>query len=340
LAKKTKKTTTKKKEKPKKPKKACIQATLKSPEKIQKIFDVISQLVDDVSIRFGKSGVLIDTMDSSHVGMLHVDLPRGYFLDYVNRIGPVEWGIGISDITKIIKRGAKKDKIEFYREEGDGMKGFMQVRIIRGKKRRTFSLPNKSVEDYTFDKEGLDLQEQILGLKEAVEGRICGTIIPDTKFFMDIIKDAMIVDEIINFKLDATKDTLELFTEDTAGDMSAVLDLKETYVKKAKILEDAESSYSLIYIESLLKLQPIVEHFELNFGQYTPLLVKCKFLKDEEKLAVGDPGTFTYMLAPRVKDDLEDDEEDGEYEEANFDEDGEDSEVSDEDIEEAYENDE
>jgi DNA polymerase III sliding clamp (beta) subunit (PCNA family) len=306
----TKKAAIKPVEKETPPKKIAFEAKISNPKKVQLIFDVAGALVDDVMLKCGKTGISIDTIDDSRVGMLSVNLTKAFFENYRNGFGEFNWCIDIRDLMKILKRSTSKDTLLLYRDE-DSME-YLQVRIIKGKRQRTFKLKTKaSVSTGTEEdiEESDRLTSQIKEIATQVRNNATAKFILDADYLNDIIKDAFIVSDLI--LIQAFKDDNEIIfsSYEDAGEFESILNADETYFKKAIIKDDSEGFYSLDYIESVLKLKPIVEDFEMGIGDYSPLLVSCQFLKDEGKLSTGDPGSFSFLLAPRVDDSDEEKEE-------------------------------
>lgn len=292
----------------KKDTKKMFQATVDNPRKVQLIFEVASYLVDDIILVINNRGISITAIDANHVGMLLVELPKTFFSKYrCNE--ELEWGISILDITKILKRSKKDDTLELSHNEDQ--EDYLAIRIIAGKRKRSFKLRRKTSAEADEDEE---VQEQIRGFENTLKDNLKGMFQMETDFLMDIIKDAEIIQELININMSEDRTELIFYAQETTGESEAILNLKDDYIDKYEIEGDCFGSFSIEYILNALKMQSVVDNFTMRIGQDQPLLIEAPFIRDTEKLATGKPGRFVYILAPRVggEEDVDDyEDEDG-----------------------------
>ena len=309
----------KKSTKKKKVTKKEFKAVVEDPKKIQSIFSVASALVDEVQLNISKSGINCVAIDSSRVGMLIVDLPPAFFSTFSTN-EKLTWNVSIVDFYKIVNRAKAKNQLEFYHSEDND--GYFRISILTGKKKRTFRLRQKDIPKEEEELETSD-REKIEGLEKQLKEASSGWFVMDPDYFKEIVDDAEIISDEVDIEVNAAENVLKISAIDSYGENESVIPLKDEVIAKSNIADDGQGTYAIFHLKETLKMSPVVEDFKFWMGWNSPLIIESNFKKDAEKLQTGNPGKFLYLLAPRIHDevideDLEDftgDEIDAELEE-------------------------
>ena len=277
---------------------------IKNAKKFQTIYEVASELVDDVVLRITKDGMFIRAIDSAHVAFLLVDLPRAFFSKFRTN-EELEWNVAIADVTKILRRAKSSDILEISHSEDDDH--YLVFKVITGKRQRTFRLAQKDAVAGSIPQEVIDdgrrLEDVLNEFEKKVREACLGQFVLETDFLEDLVKDAQIVSDLMMVDIIPEKDLLRFSAVEIGATNSTDLSLKEReHVLSARVLSACHGMYALNYLENVLKLKAVVESYSLSLGNNAPLLLEAKFLKDEETLQIGDPGSIRFILAPRVED--------------------------------------
>jgi DNA polymerase III sliding clamp (beta) subunit (PCNA family) len=284
--------------------KKLLIGVIKNPKKFQTIFEVASYLVDDVVLRINKEGIAIRAIDTGHIGFLLVDMPKTFFSKFRTN-EDLSWNVSIVDITKILKRSKATDNLEISHHEEEPE--YLTFKIITGKRQRTFKLKQKSQGDAVLSHDEITADEQKLDdilkdFEKKVREASLGTFTLETDFLEDLVKDALVVTDVMDIDIEIAKDILRFSALEITAANVTELSLKEKeHVLSAKVTDDCHGRYSLTYMENVLKMKSVVEAYHMTLAYDGPLLIEGKFIKDEEKLQLGEPGRICYILAPRVE---------------------------------------
>jgi DNA polymerase III sliding clamp (beta) subunit (PCNA family) len=282
-----------------------FKATVSNPKKFQTIFDIASTLVDEVTIKIDKDGLSIRAIDTGHVGFLICDMTRPFFSRFrTNEI--ISWNVSLVDISKILKRSKATDTLEISHTEDDEQN--LYFRIIQGKRTRVFKLRQKELTDASLDSQKMDDGTSMIDVLKAFEAKVkeasLGQFTLETDFLEDLVKDAEMISDVMDVDIDLEKEMLKFSAEETTSSNVTELKLSDKeQVLSAKVEDDCHGRYALNYLDTLLKLKNVVESFKILIGKDSPMYIEAKFLRDEGTLAVGDPGSIRYILAPRIERD-------------------------------------
>lgn len=101
-----------------------------SAAEFKKVVKALSLVNEEISFEFDAEGLHVCTMDPSHVGMVKLDLPVGYFDRWAGFDGrPSPWvvmSVDVGDMLKMLKRVTKADSVRLVYDPGvDEDKGFL-----------------------------------------------------------------------------------------------------------------------------------------------------------------------------------------------------------------------
>jgi hypothetical protein len=243
-------------------------------------------------------------MDSSHVAMLDALFEKQFFSEY-KITGPSFFNVNASDFMKILKRGSTKDNIILGYNTGDKLidnnkieKHVMTISMKDDKRSRNFKLKNKVVTE-TFDETITNATGFVATYLEKVKTntkRLSFTI--DMANLDDVIKDVELISDVILVNGTVDK-TVEFIAKGDSGDYGVEFNDK---MLKNLIPNECSALYSVKFIKSILPLGTFVEDINISFMDNSPVIFEFKLVKEKKPC-----GHIVYLLAPRVKDEGDDD---------------------------------
>ncbi|MCR6668427.1 MAG: proliferating cell nuclear antigen (pcna) [archaeon YNP-WB-040] len=233
------------------------------------VIDAISEIIDEANFVATPNGLSLRAMDPSHVAMVEVELPKSFFDEY-NCEGNINIGVNLDEFRKILKRGSAKDKMSLEVTSDRKLKI-----TFSNKAERNFSIP-------LLDIAGEEIASPSLEFN--VHSRLASEV------FEDAIKDASLISDYV--KISAEGDVLKISASGERGDVEVKLSEASGSLIELNVKEPSSSTYSLNYLEDLVKASSASEILVLEFSTDMPL--KLSFELPNE-------GRITYYLAPRVE---------------------------------------
>ena len=272
-----------------------FKAALANSKVLTAIFNAISLLIEETHLNANPDGIKLNAMDDSHVAMLRATLPKDIFTDY-KCDGDFKIGINVQDFIKILRRAKTNDEIELILAED---KNSLKIKMKSQKSTRTFKLKSKEIREM---EEGT---EQILeNLEEALKDKFTAIIELEGAILDEIVKDTSIISDIIKIQVLHAEKMVNFTAFDESGEVEVELDFEGGGILDKDVSGDSEGMYSLNFLDNILKIQAVVNSFELAMGMNQPLKVSGVIQSED-----GDPtdGQIVYLLAPRVEDEEEED---------------------------------
>ncbi|MHA1697258.1 MAG: hypothetical protein ACTSWN_00295, partial [Promethearchaeota archaeon] len=214
----------------------------------------------------------------------------------------------------ILKRIGGDNKLELEHKSKDP--NTLYIRTKSAKSTKTFKLKSKEINELDLIEEDADLKYD-----ETLGSRIASTFQLESSLLDEIIKDASIISEIIKIQVVPAEKVVIFQAEDESGELEVEIDLEGEGVLDYDVKNESEGSYSLNFLENILKIQSIVDSFSISLGNNIPI-------KIEGSLPVEN-GKVVYFLAPRIEDDA-DYEDEFEYDDMDFESEEEDDFLDDE----------
>lgn len=245
-----------------------MKLTIAEPWYLRDSISVISELVNEVNIKFDKDGMEIIAMDPANVAMIIFKLLSSAFVEYdVKRT--YNLSINLENFKHILKRAKPNDTISLDLDED-----LNRLNIhLKGDGSRKFSM---SLLDPG------DKEQKIPSLKFSAK------IATNSLNFNELIDDMGIVGESVNFEVKEGK--LIVHSDGSFGSGKAeVLSGGET-----KIEGLGKARYSLEYLRKIAKGSKLANNLTLEFSKDYPLKVEYKVI---DKLVLAT------ILAPRVAND-------------------------------------
>ena len=247
-------------------------ATLDSTKTWKQIVDALATLLTEVHFVVSDTGISLRQLDSSKAAMVDLKLPSGVFQEYACK-GEHNICMGIDELTKVSKRMAGDDRLEFTLNENEQR---FEIKMI-GQADRRFSLQ-------------LLTPPEERGKEPTLDFNVKAEMFADS--FRQAVKDIGVVANYV--KISANKDWLTFKGEGDTGE--AEVELKKGDDESALFEldvkgEGASAMYALSYLSEITKAMGS-DSVLLQFSTDRP--IKIDF-------TIAEGGRISFLLAPRVE---------------------------------------
>ncbi len=228
------------------------------------LFEVISKMVDEVSLEFNSEEMKVSAMDPANVALLQVRFPRDSFTEYTIE-EPGSIGINVSVILKLLKRVKRGDRLDI--DADDENVNLTVVGIVE----RKYSLKNLEVMPPEIPEASLTFNTSILMLVDPLR---------------EALKDIEITGDQVTFE--SSDDTIKVYASgEKKYEMTLTRDSEA--IIELSIKESSKSNYSVDYLLNTLSLVKVADTVRIEYSSNMPL-----------KLEFDTPGggKVNYLLAP------------------------------------------
>ena len=228
---------------------------------------IMSELVNDIRIKFKPEGLEVVAIDPANVAMLTFKMPSSLFREYETS-GEEVIGISLDDLKNVLRRGKNILKAEtkenrLYLEFGGG------AETTNSGEKKSFVL-------------------SLLGL-EGEEKKI-----PQWKFPIKLIVGALKLQEAINDASIIT-DNVSFISGKEGFMLEAKSSLHSATIQiTSEKLEEVKAKYSLDYLQRMVKASRISDDVIINYANDHPLFLQYQNTQNVE---------INFILAPRVETD-------------------------------------
>ena len=235
---------------------------LDHPKLFSEIIGIISELVLEVRLKVSKDGLSIIAIDPANVAMISFKLPSSAFSELEVENQEV-LGISLESLKAVLRRIRGGSVLVITKQENE-----LKLEI-RDKIKREFSLALIDIEEEEKELPNLEFTSRV---------EMASTD------FSEVIEDCSVVADSCSFISEANK-----FIIHAKGSLNS---FKSEFSDEANITAgDANSKYSLEYLQKMIKATKIVDKTIINFSTDYPL--KLEFITPFIEL--------NFILAPRVE---------------------------------------
>ncbi len=248
-----------------------MKLTLAEPRLLKESVNIISELVNEVTLKVDTSKIELVAMDPANVAMVDFKLLSTAFAEYDVK-EELSLGVSLDNLKAILRRAKPTDSISLSLDED---KNRLTIELV-GENKRTFNLALLNIDES---------HQKVPNLNFAAKVETC------TTRFDEAIEDMDVVAESVAFVAMAG-----MFTVRSASNFSdAKVDIASSDDTQISVEKDKVSSkYSIEYLKKMIKGSKLAENVVVSFGQDYPLKVEYILL---DKLKLG------FILAPRVSND-------------------------------------
>ena len=232
------------------------------------VIDCIASLVEEGQFEIKQDGLQLKAMDPSQISMVSFTMPKTAFVEYSIE-EETKLGIDIGQLSNILSRGKKSEKVELTTEEGR-----LVVKFSGEKHKRTFKIPLI---------EGADKVQREPKIEFKSYAKIKADALKET------LKDAKLVSSHVRLQL-----TPQMFIVDVkgeGGEVRAEFENGGEEVSELKTEHLIKATFPLQYLQDMVKATSSSSIVTINLETDRPL--KLEFETEGAKLA--------YYLAPRIE---------------------------------------
>jgi len=243
------------------------------------IFQHMKLFSDNINIHFKSEGVSLQTMDSSHVSIIELNLPHGWF-DHYSVTEDVVIGINTILLFKILGTREKGQKIRIDYESNNADR--LQIRFES----------EESIFDKNFEVPLVDLDTDIMAIPDMEY---------EAEFTMPSAHFAGLVNQLKlfgdNMEIQCSESDIVLYsTSVDSGKMSVKIDIEDLNSFVIDEGGDMRLSYSLTHLYNMAQYHKLSSQVEISMKADFPLKMKL--------VIPGDTGAYIAMyLAPKIGDE-------------------------------------
>ncbi len=252
-----------------------FKAKIKDSKMVRGLFEAVSSVISEVLLKVDTKGISMTAMDLSHICLVSLDLKKAD-LDELDVKDPVQLGINLEDLVKILKRSSGNDEITFSNDDHD-KKLIVEMKPPSAKKARKFTIAL------------IDLEAEEINLEQLRAMEFDNTCKFDLKYLDEAIKDAEIYAEVLKINVDKQ---LIFNTIGNIGDMEYVLENNE--LVESNFTTESNGTFAISFLKSILKIGAITDQVKASLKTESPLKIEAPILTKSEVL---------YFLAPRVEEE-------------------------------------
>lgn len=228
-------------------------------------------LLDEGNLIASEEGLMLRAMDPSRVAMLDFQLSTLNFEEYICNDGPIRLGLNVDEFLGILRRGQASDVLEIQ------LNGTTKLDIhFDGKLKRKFGLNLLDLGESDYPAPEIDTKASIT--------------IP-TKIFHNIIKDADVIGDHLNFIADEKKQQFLFRSSSETKDFRVIFEKDNDNVADFKIQQGSATLFSLDYLKHFTHPN-LSDLIKISFSDSMPLVVEYRILSN---------GKLRYFLAPRME---------------------------------------
>jgi proliferating cell nuclear antigen len=246
-------------------------ARTKSPEEWKAVASAISTLVDEATFEASVEGISFRGMDPSHVALIDIQWPNSTF-DAYECDSSVKFGVRVDELSKLIKRGDRKDAIEI--SVGDD--SMLHIKLSNGYRREyKMRLIESSASSTPLPKLNFNSKIVITGVA-----------------FDKILSDVQVVSEYISVKSETDK--VQFLGKGDSGEVDIMLESGSEGLEDLNVKESSVATYSLDYLSKITKaVGSAGSSIAAEYSSKMPLRLEFR---------VANVGRIHFYLAPRVQD--------------------------------------
>ena len=247
-----------------------MRLVLAEPKYLTESISIISELVNEVTLKIQKNKIDLIAMDPANVAMISFTLLSSAFSEYkVDNVKEIS--INLEQLRQVLKRAKPSDTISLSLDE---KKNKLKIQIV-GTSTRTFDLSLLNL-----DEKEPKVPELTFPIK----------ILTETSPFDEAIEDMGIISDALSLTAEKEK-----FVIDSSSSLHAAK--VELQAGEEMSIENASgiitSKYSLEYLKKMIKASKLTNQVKIQFDKDYPL--RLDYL-------VKDKMNLSFILAPRVSD--------------------------------------
>lgn len=241
---------------------------------IRTLFEVLKEIVHDVSLRIDSTGVKLLTMDGARCALVYMKLRADAFEEYVCD-GQFTLGLNMSSMFKLVKTSGSHDTITLYMDAATNNE--LGIRIQNAEK--------NSVTDFKIKL--LDVDEQTIKLPDV---EFDSVITMPSAFFQRMCRDMHNISDTMIIR-SANNQLVLACNGDFARQETVIGEADSGMTMQTKTDRTIEGRFSLKYLSLFCKAANLSNTIELFLKESFPLILKYN---------VASLGELKFCVAPKV----------------------------------------
>lgn len=240
------------------------------------LFEVLKEILHDVSIQFDAESMRIMTVDGSHVALVHLRLDAKNFEEYVCTT-PMHVGVNMLNLYKLLKVAGNNDTISFSIADSDASELAIKIENNERRSHTEFKLKLLDVDIEELNMPDIEF-DSIITLPSAYFQRMC--------------KDMNNISELMTIRSRQSELVLSC-TGDFASQETCIKDSMNDSMFQAKSDEVVEGTYMLKYLILFNKSSSLSNTMEIYMRKDYPLIMKYQ---------VANLGELRFCLASKIEE--------------------------------------
>lgn len=247
-------------------------------ELFSQLFQHVKLFTDHININFGEEGVFIQTMDSSHISIFELNLPKSWFDEYeLNESTTI--GIHSSILYKILHSRDKDHQLNLNMPSS----GHDKLNL-------DFTSTNPKVFNRNYEISLMDIESDQLQIPE---------IEYDAEFSLPSYNFAQLIDDFKMFgntlEVKCSEENISLnATSQETGKMHVDIPIDDILSYAINEDQTLKQSFSIDHLQNICSYHKISKEMEINLKAENP--IKINYPLDE------DNAYIRFYLAPKIDD--------------------------------------
>lgn len=242
---------------------------------IRTLFEVLKEIVHDVSLCFDSTGIKLLTMDGARCALIYMKLKSESFEEFVCK-GKFHAGLNMASVFKLVRMTGSHDTITFYMDHENTNE--LGIKIQNADK--------NSVTDFKLKLLDVDTEEITIRDED-----FDSVITMPSAYFQRLCRDMLNISTIMTIRSEGNTLTLSCNgdfarQETVIGEADAGMNVASTSTKRI------ESSFSLKYLSLFCKASSLCNTIELFLKESYPLILKYN---------IASLGEMRFVLAPQLE---------------------------------------
>lgn len=250
------------------------------------LFQYISKFTENMNLMFETDRFYMQSINTSHVVILEICLPKEWFDIYEIPTGSLILGVNTSLFYKVLKKREKSQQIQicYTNKESDRLQFFFTNTEEDG-------VVDKVIFDKDFEIPLVDIDEELLAIPSM---EYQAELSLSTDKFASLITQLKDFGETLEIECSEDKITLSAHSSENGKMITRILieDLTEFSIEENEIIQ---MEFALKYLYDICLYQKISKTIELKISKDFPMRIMYP-------LGTEKDATFLFYLAPKMGD--------------------------------------
>lgn len=259
------------------------------------LFQHISKFTENVNLMFETDRFYMQSMNTAHVVILEICLPKEWFDIYEIEGGSLKIGINTALFYKVLKKREKTQQINicYQNTTNDKLQFFFTTNVNSSSLSSIDESNNTKKKDEVFDKDFeiplVDVEEEILSIPDM---EYQAELSLSTDKFANLISQLKDFGETLEIQCSEDKITLSAHSCENGKMITRILieDLTEFSIEEN---ENIQMEFALRYLYDICLYQKLSKLVELKISKDFPIRIMYP-------LGVEKDATFLFYLAPKM----------------------------------------